>query len=250
MRTLVSRCTFLPGTVKMHHGQRGAHRRVAEAAACPSRTLTNSVSRRVLLASAIHLAALRLLTVPALASTGADVAITEGLVRYQLPWVAFLRPAEWTEDRLHTRQRPLSTQNSPPTQRLLVAFQSPLYPESDHLSVVASAVPPEATLQRLGGTRTVARRLVEQVRARPPVSSAGLRDAADRQDAHGIRYIDLVLDVYGRTGWRRRAACSMAIGGGQLFTFTLQSRADDWQEARFRQCMQSFRVMPSNAASA
>jgi hypothetical protein len=120
---------------------------------------------------------------------------------------------------------------------LLAAFQSPLYPESDHLSVIVSEMEPGRGLER---AETLATKFAQALQGRPAIATARVEKARDARHRDQGLYADFEVEVYGRAGWHRRNACSVTVRGNRLYTFTLQSRADAWQATRYLTCRDSF----------
>jgi len=255
MRTIVSRYTFLTPPALHQQQVRGRHTKQTGTShiRCTHtpNTSTNAVfyTRRELCT-----ALLLLLSIDGGRGTNARAetlprTANDSLVCYRDDSIQFWRPKDWTEDRLRRQQAVrntllrreaiTTTAKGHPNQGMLVlaAFQSPLFPESDHLSVISAGLDSGAGLE---SAEILANKFVNTLRSRPAVASARVRSARNTRHVDQRVYADFEIEVFGRMGWHRQNACSVIVHENRLYTFTLQSRAEAWHAARFLACRDSF----------
>ncbi|KAK4532824.1 hypothetical protein CCYA_CCYA14G3681 [Cyanidiococcus yangmingshanensis] len=254
MRTIVSRYTFLTPPVVRRARRWVSHtcpvRRVRCSSVPESGAQPVSVNRRQVCAALLFWVCSGNAAAAAAAAIDTPAPKTsDELACYRDQFVQFWRPKDWTEDRLRRQravrntalrlQRSATVATQRPDQRLvlLAAFQSPLFPESDHLSVVVSGLEPG---WEIDNAQTLAAKFAEALRSRPAIAKVQVKNARDTRHRDQRLYADFEVEVFGRAGWHRQNACSVTVHGNRLYTFTLQSRADAWQAARFLTCRDSF----------
>lgn len=169
---------------------------------------------------------------------------TDTLALFTSDAVAFLHPRDWPQD--PTLSRPSSSSRGGGSGGAgaslpQVAFQSSAAPDAN-VSVVASAVRADFSLEAFGDPSAFAQRLMESLRTRSRGRIvAGVLAADTHTDASGATYYDIVYEVRSPQ-WRRKNASSVVVKRSKLWTLNVQAGVDQWRDADFRRVMKSFRV--------